>query len=302
MSTRREILTGFLAALISILVLGGSLVAANAEGRASIAQILSPTPSLTSVPTQIILVTPRPGEPTYTPSPTPQPSNTAPAAAACPPPAGWSAIYVQAGDTIESLAQFYGTTSQALKQANCLVGNTLIPGTLIYVPGPPPPTEIPCGPPPGWVYYIVKPGDTLYSLSRAYGVSVSDLQVANCMGSSTNLPVGKKLYVPNVVPVFTPSATPLPTKTQTPQPSATPTIIPPSLTPSLTVVAPTNTPTATPVTLTATPSDTPTVTATLPSPTPTATFTPPPPTATATEWPTPTTPPTMTPYPTTATP
>ena len=302
MSTRREILTGLFAALISILILGGSLVAANAEGRATIAQILSPTPSLTSVPTQIILVTPRPGEPTYTPSPTPLPSNTATSSVACPPPAGWNAIYVQGGDTLESLAEFYGTTPQALKQANCLIGNTLIPGTLLYVPGPPPPTDIPCGPPPGWVYYIVKPGDTLFSLAKAYGVSVADLQTANCMGSSTIIRAGQRLYVPNVVPVFPATVTPSPTVTQTPQPSATLTAIPPSFTPSSTTAAPTYTPTVTPLILTATPTGTPTVTATLPSPTPTATFTPLPPTATVTEWPTPTTPPTMTPYPTTAIP
>ncbi|HBY08615.1 MAG TPA: hypothetical protein DEH22_12835, partial [Chloroflexi bacterium] len=233
MSTRREILTGLIAALLSVLILGGSLVAANSEIGATVAQVSVPSPSLTAVPTQIILVTPRPGEPTYTPSPSPVPSSTpTEALAACPPPAGWMAITVQAGDTLESLAQTYNTTTQVLRQANCLPSNTIYPGMRLYVPGTPPPSEIPCGPPSGWVYYIVQPGDTLYSLSRIYGVSVAELQVANCMGSSTTIRVGQKLFVPNVAPIYTATFTLEPSVTPTPEPSASPTLIPPSLTPT----------------------------------------------------------------------
>jgi LysM repeat protein len=315
MSIRRELLTGLSAAVISIIILIGSLLVANTEMRATIAQEFVPTPTMTAVPTQIIVATPLPGQPTYTPSPSPLPSSTSTAVlAACPPPAGWVPITVQAGDSLESLAAVYNTTVKALKQGNCLEGNTLYPGTWLYVPNTLPPTSIPCGPPSGWVYHIVRPGDNLFQISKIYGVSVSELQAANCMGSSTTIRVGQRLYVPNVPPNFSPTPpatqTPLPTATVTftaIPPSATATDLPPSLTatvalPSLTPTVPTNTPTHTPVMISATPSWTATATYTLPPPTATETFTPEPPTSTPTEWPTSTTPPTATPIPPTNTP
>ena len=82
-------------------------------------------------------------------------------------------------------------------------------------------TSVPCQHPASWVPYVVQPGDTLYRLSVAYGVTVAQLQRANCMGSSTLLEVGQTLFVPPVSPqptiVLPPTATstattlPLPT-------------------------------------------------------------------------------------------
>ena len=101
MSNQREVLTGIIAALISIIIVGGSLVLATAEVRSTIAMNASITPTLTSFPTHIILVTQRPGEPTFTPSPTLTPSFTSsPVTSSCQPPAGWSAIVLQPDDTI----------------------------------------------------------------------------------------------------------------------------------------------------------------------------------------------------------
>jgi LysM repeat protein len=285
MSIQREVLTGTLAALTSIIIIAGSFAVATTETRSTTAQTEMFTPTLTSFPTHIILVTQRHGEPTYTPSPTSLPSLTPTTAdMVCLSPEGWSEILLQPGDTLESLARTYNTSPETIKKANCLVGTSLIPGTILYVPGAPPPTDIPCGPPSGWVYYIVKKGDTLYSIGRAYGVSVSQLQRANCLRSSTTIRIGQKLYVPNVTPIQ-PSATPTiykspspePSLTQTPlPPSASPTLIPPSLTPippTDTPVPPTNTPVP--------PTDTPVTPTDTPVP-PTDTFTPPPETFTLT--------------------
>jgi LysM repeat protein len=61
-------------------------------------------------------------------------------------------------------------------------------------------TSIPCQTPLSWVPYVVQPGDTLYHLSVAYGVTTAQLQQANCMGSSTFLKVGQTLFVPPVQP------------------------------------------------------------------------------------------------------
>jgi len=61
-------------------------------------------------------------------------------------------------------------------------------------------TSAPCQTPAGWVRYVVQPGDTLFRLSEAYGITVAQLQKGNCMGSSTLLKVGQILYVPPVPP------------------------------------------------------------------------------------------------------
>ena len=81
-----------------------------------------------------------------------------------------------------------------------------------------PPTALPttCGVPPGWEIYIVQVGDTLSSIAAAQGVSVQQLQNANCLTSAA-VYIGQRLYVPHAV-----NANPIPpTKTATNAPTAT---------------------------------------------------------------------------------
>lgn len=75
-----------------------------------------------------------------------------------------------------------------------------------------------CGRPAGWVNHIVQPGDTLYQLSLEYGVTVTQLQNANCMGASTILHTGQILYVPPGVqnPVYPTQAPTWPVGTYVP--------------------------------------------------------------------------------------
>jgi len=142
-----------------------------------------------------------------------------------------------------------------------------------YVSPPPTKTLVPCGPPTGWIRYSVQAGNTMYSLSLAYGVSVSELQRANCM-TTDKLTTGQTIWVPNVITrtpraSFTPSLTPVsivfptitkpatitPTPTQTAPPTMTPTV-PPTFTQTATVPSPTTPPTAT-ATITAFPTSNP---------------------------------------------
>ena len=228
--TLRELGGSILFAFIAMgLVLGG-ISLALAEG--FIPNISNPFPT----PTQFSFIS--------TPSQTPQlmiespseasPSETlAPLPTSCSPPAGWMAIRVNPADTLASLASQHQTTSALLSQANCLSSDTLVPDSLLYVPPAPLQTSRPCGSPAGWIIYIVQPGNTLYSLSHAYGVTINQLQQANCMSSGqTGLNSGQQFYVPNVV-------------TRTPLVSPTPTLTPvsiifPTLTSSLTTSVPTN--------------------------------------------------------------
>jgi LysM repeat protein len=259
-----QVFFGILAAVISTALVIGSLSMVMTEGGMVQSLISTPIPSKEQILPATIVATSIEGSPSertptkeiayrreITITPTPLPSQTITPSTNCPPPAGWSLIVIQPGDTLASLANKYNVAPQELMRANCLLTSSLIPGTTLFVPGLPP-TEPPiqCGPPSGWVFYTVRQGDTLYSLSNAYNVSVPQLQIANCMGSSTLIRVGQKLYVPNV-PTNTPQASPTlkPTNTQpvltppadtnTPSPTLTPT-------PGLTNTPfPTNTPTST---------------------------------------------------------
>lgn len=297
------LLVGILIALVSsAIVLGGfalalqenlppsqgtTLTAAATEN----APAYQPTPTYvpeTLNPTSIAITLPpeSPGTITPIPSRTVVPTTSVtipPQATQCPPPAGWIAIVINPGDTLTDLAQIYGSTPEALAIANCLVVDTLMPGTLLYVPVISPSvttTLIACGPPPGWVFYTVQPGDTLYRLSQVFGVSVWKIQLANCLGSSTTIRTGQQLSVPHWLPIYTPviigtlTATATPTLMDTPFPTGTvspPTSVPSAsptqtLTPSSTeTIPPTSTskPTASPTpspTCTPTPTNIPTET------------------------------------------
>jgi LysM repeat protein len=81
---------------------------------------------------------------------------------------------------------------------------------------PSPPT--PCKPPPGWVAYTVKSGDTLFEISQRTNVTVGQLQNANCLPDAT-IRAGQQLFIPFLpTPTFT--FTPTPTPTWTPEPQA----------------------------------------------------------------------------------
>ncbi len=81
--------------------------------------------------------------------------------------------------------------------------NTLVFASPITPPPPPPPPQ----PAPG--YHIVRPHETLYSISRLYGVSVWALAAANHLANPNIIYVGQRLYIPGRgVPV--PPAPPYP--------------------------------------------------------------------------------------------
>ncbi len=258
MRTARQIASGLLIALASIGIILGGLSLSLAEGGLAGRVPASPTvPSPTWMPssaftatdTSAAIATELSLTPTFTFTPPPTPVN-------CPPPVGWLAYTVQPGDTLDLLAFRYHTSAEAIVQANCLLSTTIPAGSFLYLPPIPTATPIPCGPPPGWIIYIIKPGDTLYNISQLYNISVGELQHANCL-NTTIIRAGNKLYIPPWLPkTFTPTITPTATGTGTPTETstATPTSV-------------TDTPTNTPV-----PSDTPTDT---PLPTPSATPVPP---------------------------
>jgi LysM repeat protein len=93
-------------------------------------------------------------------------------------------------------------------------------------------TRAPCGPPFGWVRYTVQQGDNLYHIATMFGITTSQLQGANCLGSSITIHPGQLLWVPNRPPQtpVTPGIIISPTYTF---PTETATEIPPTPTDTL---------------------------------------------------------------------
>src|SRR5512140_3299584 len=46
--------------------------------------------------------------------------------------------------------------------------------------------------------YIVQPGDSLWSISQRFGVSIDDLRLANSMSETTVLKIGDRLVIPGL--------------------------------------------------------------------------------------------------------
>jgi LysM repeat protein len=269
MSEVRQALTGILAALISAVIIFGSIILALSETGQKVARQPESYPTLpTPMPP---VATSKPGEPTYTAAPTRLPETpTIEATLSCAQRPGWEPINVIAGDSWESLAHQFGTSLEELLQANCMQledikNNKLGMGMLVYIkssqitdtltptgtstatpthtPEPtkaksaqtkPKPTRC-AGPPSYWVRYTVRSGDTLTQIGRLTGATVAQLRSANCLPSSL-IRTGQRLWVPHLPPpppTATRRPTRIPTLTRTSPP---PTVVPPD------TAVPSNTP------------------------------------------------------------
>ena len=215
MQTLRQLGGGVIVAIFSvILVIGGIFL--------SLAETLPPPATPTKIPPTfpqsfptptgtIETMTALPTE-TETPLPTVTPALALASPTSCTPPPGWVRVTIRSGDTVYTLAERYKTTAESLNDANCLTAPELPTGLVLYVPPVPTVTVIPCGPPAGWVRaYTVQRGDTLFRIALAYNITYPRLQRANCMGSSTTIYTGQRLWVPNV-----PTRTPIPGVTTIP--------------------------------------------------------------------------------------
>ncbi len=184
--------------------------------------------------------------PTPPPSPTPVVVTLPPLPQVCTPPYGWVAYTVQVGDTLNDLAYRYRVGVSLLMQANCLDNPVVYAGQVIFLPPvaftPTPVPPPPCGPPPGWVQYVVQPGDTLNSLAARTNTTIFAIAQASCLTRHVIYP-GQVVWLPFLPPPPTPTLPP--SATYTPYPSPTPSNTPPATATSQPPTA-THTPTARP--------------------------------------------------------
>ncbi len=248
MQAIRQLGGGVIIAIISVALVLGGIVLSLAENirAAATPTLLPPTLPLsfpTPTPTQTPLLQTATATGTALASSSPTATLALVTPTTCTPPAGWVHVFVATGDTLYALAQRYKISPEALSAANCLASFNLSAGYALYVPPVPTVTIIPCGPPAGWVKtLIVAPGDTLFRIALSYGTTYPQLQRANCMGGSTTIYAGQKLWVPNV-----PTRTPIPGTTTIPEfPTETPTATATSLPTSTSTELPTATITAFP--------------------------------------------------------
>jgi len=104
---------------------------------------------------------------------------------------------VQRGDTLWSISKKFNTSVNDLKKVNNLNSNALYVGQTLKVPGYYTAEDTN-------ITYVVKKGDTLYSISRIYGIPIDTLRRYNNLTSDL-LSVGQQISIPSSETIITPS-------------------------------------------------------------------------------------------------
>ena len=148
-----------------------------------------------------VLIIPLPVANTSTPTVTPTPSPT---------PFEYT---VRVADTLSAIAKKYGTTVETLMDINNINDATsLRVGTKLIIAQPPDFTLTMA-----YETHEVQSGDTLFSLSAKYDVTVAEIKEASGL-ENNNLSVGQELKIPVGTATPVPTLTPSPTMTPTPGP------------------------------------------------------------------------------------
>jgi len=91
---------------------------------------------------------------------------------------------VEQGDSLYSIANTYGSTYQAINQANELDNpNQLVVGQAVVIPVV-------------GEFYFVQPGDSLYLIAQRFGIGYQRLAEVNNIDPNAPLYIGTRLYIP----------------------------------------------------------------------------------------------------------
>ena len=101
---------------------------------------------------------------------------------------------VSRGDTLGRIAQRHGVSVSAINSANNIKGSTIMAGQTIRIPGTNGPRAGSTSNSKATVSYRVKRGDTIGSIARRHGVSISSIKSANNIRGSKIL-VGQTLTI-----------------------------------------------------------------------------------------------------------
>jgi len=116
----------------------------------------------------------------------------------------WDRIQVRSGDTLGVLARRHGTDVRTLRQINNLDGDRLRAGQFLFIPG-----AASTGTAPGLAVsaapgrpaatgnaHVVRAGETLWGIARAYRVGLDRLMAVNGMTQGQTLRIGQRLIIP----------------------------------------------------------------------------------------------------------
>ena len=110
-----------------------------------------------------------------------------------PPGSGSGKYVVRSGDTLWSIANMFNTTVDEIKMLNSLTSNNLSIGQQLLIPG----GGLEPNPPSGNVVYIVKSGDTLWSIANKFNTTVDEIKRLNNL-TNNSLSVGQQLLVSGI--------------------------------------------------------------------------------------------------------
>ena len=105
-------------------------------------------------------------------------------------PNGLFTYTVKKGDSLYSIARVYETTVDEIIKLNHLTSTNLSIGQQLSIPE----TDFSVTTKPNYITYTVKKGDSLYSISKKYGVPVNTLIVDNAL-KNTILSIGQVLNI-----------------------------------------------------------------------------------------------------------
>jgi membrane-bound lytic murein transglycosylase D len=124
------------------------------------------------------------------------PERPAVAAGARPSPSKGDSVdhVVRQGDSLFNIAKRYGTTTEDIQRLNQLTGTHLTVGQVLKIA--PAAAQIkPASPQPSQDVYIVRSGDTLYSIAKQHNTTVERLLALNQLGSPAKLQPGQRILV-----------------------------------------------------------------------------------------------------------
>jgi LysM repeat protein len=100
---------------------------------------------------------------------------------------------VQSGDTLSGIAEEFGISVEALREANGINGDLIYAGDVLIIPAPS------ASPTPSGERYLVQARDTVDSIAAAFGISADELRTANFMYGDALL-TGQSLNIPRRTP------------------------------------------------------------------------------------------------------
>jgi LysM repeat protein len=178
----------------------------NAQGTPAGGQFITPSGPLGPITQVPIIGVTNAGEPTATPS-----GLVTPTAFSSVDTAGNCTHTVQSGDTLYRIGLKYQVTVAQMREANPEVqGDIIQPGDVLKIPNCNPggntgtnvtqPTTAPQVPatllPSGSQTYVVKRGDTLYTIGLKFGVTADAIQKANNISNPNRINPGQELIIP----------------------------------------------------------------------------------------------------------